>query len=54
MQIDHGVVLIQDLSEEIYKLKDERKSLDSRILEIDNEVKSILTDFYNLAEAGID
>ena len=52
MQTDHGVVLIQDLSEEIYRLKDERKSLDSRILEIDNEVKSILSDFYNLAEAG--
>ena len=27
MQIDHSVVLIQDLSEEIYKLKDDRKEL---------------------------
>tara|TARA_B100000470_G_scaffold221767_1_gene213112 strand:- start:4479 stop:4784 length:306 start_codon:yes stop_codon:yes gene_type:complete len=52
MQIDQSVVLIQDLSEEIYKLKDDRKILDSRILEIDAEIKSFLSDFYNLAEAG--
>ncbi len=52
MQIDHSVVLIQDLSEEIYKLKDDRKELDNKILEIDSEIKNLLSDFYNLSEAG--
>ena len=52
MQIDPSVILIQDLSEEVYKLKDDKKILEGRIIEIDSEIKGLLSDFYNLSEAG--
>lgn len=49
---DMNVALIRDLSESIFKLKDEKKILDGKIIELETEVLSLLSDFYSLAEAS--
>tara|TARA_B100000029_G_scaffold232465_1_gene229828 strand:- start:4544 stop:4861 length:318 start_codon:yes stop_codon:yes gene_type:complete len=47
-----GIKIVQDLSEEIFVLKDQKKEIESRIAEVESEVQSILSNFYNLSEAS--
>ena len=49
---DSNVLLIRDLSEEIFKLEDDKSKLTGRIREIESEILGLLTDFYSLSEAS--
>lgn len=49
---DQDTLIIEDLSEEILKKKDERRVLDGEIKELESEIQSYLKDFYTVSEAA--